>query len=314
MFLINILMGDLLPIIAIIIVGYISGKKNIFNADQTQVMNKLVLTFALPTALFLAIVKSNRDMILSNAKLSLVSLVVILFCFFLSYFCCYKLFKNSHKEAGVCALIAGSPTIGFLGFAVLQPIFGDIPETGVVVGIISIIVNAITIPIGLCMINFGDKNSDSWQKTLLDSFKKPVVWAPILATILVFLGIKVPSDLYPTFALMGSINSGLAVFASGLTLSQHVFKFNIEITWNTILKMIIMPALLLVVGLLFKMESIQIQMMVIAGSLPPAFSGTIISSRLNIYTETGTASLAVSILSFIITAPIWIYVTKLFTA
>jgi len=55
----------------------------------------------------------------------------------------------------VCALIAGSPTIGFLGFAVLDPIYGDTVSTNLVIAIISIVVNAVTIPIGMYLINLG---------------------------------------------------------------------------------------------------------------------------------------------------------------
>ncbi len=48
------------------------------------------------------------------------------------------------------ALIAGSALqIGFLAVLVLDPIYGDSVSTGLVVAIIFIIVNAITIPIGL---------------------------------------------------------------------------------------------------------------------------------------------------------------------
>lgn len=55
----------------------------------------------------------------------------------------------------MCALIAGSPTIGFLGFAVLDPIYGNNVTTNLVIGIVSIVVNAITIPLGLSLINKG---------------------------------------------------------------------------------------------------------------------------------------------------------------
>lgn len=73
-----------------------------------------------------------------------------------------------------------------LGFAVLDPIYGDSVSTGLVVAIISIIVNAITIPIGLYLLNpssgaDGKKNSN--LSALISAAKEPVVWAPVLATI-----------------------------------------------------------------------------------------------------------------------------------
>lgn len=81
----------------------------------------------------------------------------------------------------------------FLGFAVLDPIYGDSVSTGLVVAIISIIVNAITIPIGLYLLNpssgaDGKKNSN--LSALISAAKEPVVWAPVLATILVLVGVK----------------------------------------------------------------------------------------------------------------------------
>lgn len=156
-----------------------------------------------------------------------------------------------------------------------------------------------------------DGKGNSNLSALISAMKEPVVWAPVLATVLVLLGIRIPDELDPSFKLIAQANSGVAVFAAGLTLAAHKFEFSKEIVYNTFLKLILMPLALLLVGLAFNMDSIQLQMMVLAGALPPAFSGIIIASRFNVYTRTGTASLAVSILGFIVTAPLWIYVARL---
>lgn len=313
-FMYTIFMSDLLPIIVILVLGFASGKQGVFTEDQARAFNKLVLNYALPAALFVSLVRANREMILADMKLILISLAVLLFCFFLAFFSAQRLFKRTRAEGAVCALIAGSPTIGFLGFAVLDPIYGDTVSTGLVVAIISIIVNAITIPIGLYLMNpagvDGAKKTDQ-PNALVAAFKEPVVWAPILATVLVLIGIKLPDAIDPTFDLIAKANSGVAVFAAGLTLAANRFEFDGEVVYNTALKLIVMPGLMLLVGLAFHMESLQLQMMVLAGALPPAFSGTIIASRFNVYTRTGTASLAVSVVGFLIAAPIWIYVARM---
>lgn len=149
------------------------------------------------------------------------------------------------------------------------------------------------------------------MSSLMSAVKEPVVWAPVLATVLVLIGIKIPDVWDPTFDLIAKANSGVAVFAAGLTLAANKFEFDKEIVYNTILKLVFMPGLFLLVGLFFNMSSVQLQMMVLAGALPPAFSGIIIASRFNLYTRTGTASLAVSVLGFIIAAPFWIYISRL---
>ena len=310
----DILIKDILPIFVIMFLGYMAGKEGVFKTEDSKVLNKLVLTYALPAALFVSIVKADSAMLFDDLKLTIVSLVVITGMFLWAYFSCYKFFKHTKSEAAVCALISGSPTIGFLGFAVLEPIYGATATTGLVVAIVSIVVNAINIPIGLALMNSGHGAVAKGAKKsnpVIDALKEPVCWAPILAVILVLLDIKFPVILDPNFELIAKANSGVAVFAAGLTLSGMKFQLDKEVVYNTIQKLVLMPAALLVVGMLFHMEGDKLQMMVLAGALPPAFSGIIIGNQNQLYERTGTSSLAFSILLFVIAAPFWIWLTRL---
>ena len=308
----DILIKDILPIFVIMFLGYMAGKEGVFKSEDSKVLNKLVLTYALPAALFVSIVKADSAMLFDDLKLTIVSLVVITGMFLWAYYSCYKFFKHTKSEAAVCALISGSPTIGFLGFAVLEPIYGATATTGLVVAIVSIVVNAINIPIGLALMNSGGSASQAQKgNPVIDALKEPVCWAPILAVILVLLDIKFPAILDPNFELIAKANSGVAVFAAGLTLSSMKFQLDKEVVYNTIQKLILMPLVLLIVGLLFHMEADKLQMMVLAGALPPAFSGIIIGNQNQLYERTGTSSLAFSILLFVIAAPFWIWVTRM---
>ena len=314
----DILIKDILPIFVIMALGYAAGKRGVFTAANAQIFNKLVLTYALPAALFVSIVKADRAMLFDDAKLLIISLVVLVGLFLLSYLSTYKIFKHTKSEAAVSALITGSPTIGFLGFAVLEPIYGSTAATGLVVAIVSIVVNAISIPIGMALLNAGSnggagKAQDGAKKgnPVLEALKAPVCWAPILAVILVLCGIKFPTILDPNFELIAKANSGVAVFAAGLTLSGMKFQLDKEVIYNTCFKLLLMPAVLLIVGLIFKMDPTKLQMMVLAGALPPAFSGIIIGSRYQQYVRTGTSTLAFSIFMFVLAAPLWIWITRM---
>ena len=313
----DILIKDILPIFVIMALGYAAGKRGVFTAANAQIFNKLVLTYALPAALFVSIVKADRTMLFDDGKLLIISLVVLVGLFLLSYLSTYKIFKHTKSEAAVSALITGSPTIGFLGFAVLEPIYGSNASTGLVVAIVSIVVNAVSIPIGMALLNAGSsgagKAQDSAKKgnPVLEALKAPVCWAPILAVILVLFGIKFPTSLDPIFELIAKANSGVAVFAAGLTLSGMKFQLDKEVIYNTCFKLLLMPAVLLIVGLIFKMDPTKLQMMVLAGALPPAFSGIIIGSRYQQYVRTGTSTLAFSIFMFVLAAPLWIWITRM---
>ncbi|MEF2736427.1 MAG: AEC family transporter [Bifidobacterium choerinum] len=372
----KILIDDIVPIIVIMALGYVCGKLSYFDDDQRQGLNKLVLNIALPAALFISIVKATREMLAQDAVLTAIGFVGIIVMFMISYYLCRLMFHRSIQEAAICALIAGSPTIGFLGFAVLDPIYGDTVSTNLVIAIISIVVNAITIPIGMYLINVGqakdrarlsaatvtnskgevkvadkavktpaivatkddeavDPSKDAKQdrnaevmvakssnkgkkknqnlEALINALKQPVCWAPLLAIVLVLIGVRVPASFAPTFDLIAKANSGVAVLAAGLALSTVKFSLGWETLWNTFYRLILTPAAFLGVGLLCGMGSDvnKLSMLVLAVALPPAFSGIIISSRYNIYVKEGASTTAVSTVAFAVTCLLWIWLVPL---
>ncbi|MCI9129605.1 MAG: permease [Eggerthellaceae bacterium] len=373
----KILVEDIVPIIVIMALGYVCGKLRYFDNDQRQGLNKVVLNIALPAALFVSIVKASREMLAADVVLTLISLIGIVGMFMLSYVLCRVMFKHNIQEAAICALIAGSPTIGFLGFAVLDPIYGNSVDTNLVIAIVSIVVNAITIPIGMYLINLGqakdhgkaalaaangtgsskpanvpadssdgkgkklaitpedekkdphaevmaataDKNGHAKRHGIknknlaafVNAMKQPVCWAPVLAIVLVLIGVRIPSEVDPTFELIAKANSGVAVLAAGLALSTVKFSLGKETIWNTFYRLILTPAVFLAVGMLCGMggDVDKLGMLVMAVALPPAFSGVIMSSRYNIYVKEGMSTTAVSTVAFAATCILWVWLVPL---
>lgn len=315
----HIILYAILPIIVVMLAGYLSGEKGIFNGDDAKKFNKVVLDYALPAALFVSIVQASREMLKSDIKLTVISLVGIMGCFMIVYFLfkyCFK--KNTGADAAVMALISGSPTIGFLGFAVLEPVFGTSPTVALVVAIVGIVVNAVGIPVGLSLMNAslekqkpGNTKKESAWKPVLKALMQPVAWMPILAVVWVLAGIPWPDWLSPSFNLIKGANASLAVFSAGITLSAVKVQINWQAILGSIMKMIVMPAVVLVPGLLFKMDPFNLKMLVVACALPPAFSGIIIADEYDTYVATGTSSLTLSIILFIGFCPLWIWITNL---
>lgn len=315
---VHIILYAIVPIIVVMLAGYISGKKNIFTGDDAKKFNKVVLNYALPAALFVSIVQADREMLAADLKLSVISLVGIMACFMLVYFV-FRLFKtNTGADAAISALISGSPTIGFLGFAVLEPIFGTTPTVALVVAIVGIVVNAVGIPVGLSLMNASlekeqpcsAKKQSAWAP-VLHALAQPVAWAPILAVVWVVVGIPWPDWASPSFNLIKGANASMAVFSAGITLSAIKININWQVVLGSILKMVVMPAVILALGLLFSMDPLNLKMLVVAAALPPAFSGIIIADEYGRYVADGTSSLTLSVILFIAFCPLWIWITDL---
>ncbi len=314
----HVILYAIVPIIVVMLAGYISGKKKIFSGDDAKKFNKVVLDYALPAALFVSIVQATREDLVKDIKLTLVSTIGIMACFMIVYFVFRMFKKNTGADAAVSALISGSPTIGFLGFAVLEPIFGTSPSVALVVAIVGIVVNAIGIPVGLSLMNAslekqnpGSTKKESAWKPVIHALEQPVAWAPILAVIWVVVGLPWPSYLSPSFDLIAKANASMAVFSAGITLAAIKFTINWQAILGSIMKMVMMPAVVLILGLLFHMEPLNLKMLVVAAALPPAFSGIIIADEYNTYVATGTSSLTLSVILFIGFCPLWIWLTEL---
>ncbi len=316
----HVILYAIVPIIVVMLAGFFSGKAGIFNGEDAKKFNKVVLDYALPAALFISIVQSSREMLAADIKLSLISLVGIMACFMIVYFV-FRMFKgNTGADAAISALISGSPTIGFLGFAVLEPIFGTTPAVALVVAIVGIVVNAVGIPVGLSLMNAslekqkpGSTKGESAWKPVINALEQPVAWAPILAVVWVVVGIPWPAWLSPSFDLIKGANASLAVFSAGITLSSVKIQLNWQAVLGSILKMVMMPAVILLLGLIFKMDVLNLKMLVVAAALPPAFSGIIIADEYDTYVATGTTSLTLSVILFVGFCPLWLWITDLCT-
>lgn len=263
----NIIFNDIVPIFVVMALGYAGAKMNAFTPSQTQALNKVVLNFALPAALFVSITKATREMLFEDLTLTLVSLIGIVALFFVCYWVCRKVFHHTVAEAAVCGLTAGSPTIGFLGFAVLDPIYGATTQTGLVVAIVAIVANAVIIPIGMYLMSLagamgsGNGSSSGTGSAILNAVRQPVVWCPTLAVVFVLLGIKLPAAVYPSFDLIAHANSGVAVFAAGLALATVKFSVNTEILWNAIFRVFITPLCIAIAAILCGLSGEKLSML-----------------------------------------------------
>lgn len=319
LFMLHVILYAIVPIVVVMLAGFISGKRGIFTGADAKKFNKVVLDYALPAALFVSIVRASREDLAKDLKLTLVSLAGIMGCFMLVYFVfkyCFK--KNTGADAAVSALISGSPTIGFLGFAVLEPIFGTTPAVALAVAIVGIVVNAVGIPVGLSLMNAslekqqpGSTKKGSAWKPVVHALEQPVAWAPILAVILVVCGLHWPDWLSPSFDLIAKANASLAVFSAGITLSAIKFTINRQVVLGSLMKMVLMPLVVLILGLFVGMDAFNLKMLVISAALPPAFSGIIIADVYNTYVATGTSSLTLSMILFIGFCPLWIWLTDI---
>ncbi|AUC99127.1 hypothetical protein CWS35_36445 [Bradyrhizobium sp. SK17] len=300
---------DTASVLFVLALGYFSGKRSMFTQDQAEGFNRLVLNYCLPAMLFVSIAHSTRQQLWSD-RTTLVAAAIVLMGWYLASLAVAKFFfGHSREEAVIAGLSASTPTVGFLGIAVLAPLFGA--GAALTVATVALVVNLVLVPLGVIL---AAPASTKLSAALMQAIEQPIVIAPMIATAMVAAGIRFPSVADAPLALIGHATSGVAVFTAGLVLAAHTFRLNLEVAWNVVIKLVLMPASMLALGLAYGIGGEMLEQLILIVALPPVFAGMILAVRYNTYVEIASSTLITNTLLFVVAAPAWIAVARSFGA
>lgn len=241
----------LIPILFVLGLGFWAGRARQFDADQVQGFNELVLDFALPATLFVGVVTTSRS-VLSGAVPFLIALIIA----FPGVFLVVATFSSLilHRALGAAGLQAATVSFSnavFAGIPTFTPLFGQ--SSTLSIALAALVLNVTITPITVTMLEYDQSRSPPEStrsvaglvgRSLSGSFRKPVVLAPVLATILVLLGVTVPTQIESMLNLIGSATSGVALFVAGLILAAHPFRLTLETSGNALVKVIVQPVVM----------------------------------------------------------------------
>ena len=134
----------------------------------------------------------------------------------------------------------------------------------------NLIYTVIIIPLTLLMISSSGKGSI--VKNLKNAVMQPLVFLPILGSILAISGIKLPEILENAVNELGKTSGGVALFFLGLLISGIKFKLNFEIAFNVFVKNFVQGGLILGTGWLLGLEGDLLKSAFLIGVLPTAMA------------------------------------------
>jgi hypothetical protein len=96
----------------------------------------------------------------------------------------------------------------------------------------------------------------------------PVVWAPVLALVLVLAGVQLPDVLVNAMKLLGSATTGVALFATGIVLFAQRITVSRFVVGAVAARNVVAPALLWVILAAIGMAHTDLRLEVLANALP----------------------------------------------
>jgi malonate transporter len=76
------------------------------------------------------------------------------------------------------------------------------------------------------------------------TLRPPVVWAALLALVLILFNLHFPASMEDSLRLLGSATGGVALFASGIVLYLRRVAFNLTVGVAVIARNIVIPAVI----------------------------------------------------------------------
>lgn len=305
----------LLPIVVTLALGYLAGKLQDFKQGQSSTLNTLVMKFALPMSLFAGLMSTPKKDIIGNPSLFLWMFIGMIGSYFIILVLLKVFGKNSSDVAGLRSLAMAGPAIPFVGTSVLAAIIGT--ESALPIAIGSLLMNIIQVPVTLMLISSAQSKSansvqekPNFKKVIWNAVKEPIVWAPVLAFILVMFGLELPDILKGSFTLLGKSTGGVALFASGLTLYSTKISISKSVIFNTLVKNIAIPGIILCLMLLFKVDMKDIQAVVVSLAIPSASMCVILGIEYKTAEKEMASTLGISTIFSILTMAAFIAITS----
>ena len=247
------ILSALAPIVFTLLLGFVAAWRHDFGPKEASVLNRMVLLYAVPLALFVVTVGTPRTDLVQDIAFVVAIFVAIVGFYVLVFVLFNFVFRFSLSESVLAALAASSPAVPFMGPAILGDLFGK--TSAVTIAIASLVINLIVVPVtifGLALgrtpaaITGSATTHSAFTEKLLETVKQPIVWAPVLAFVFVLCNVRVPSIVDHGLSLLGQATSGVALFASGIMLAAHKIQIDRTALSLALLKNIVQPALVLV--------------------------------------------------------------------
>src|ERR1700691_5914388 len=187
--LVQTILSALAPIVFTLLLGFVAAWRHDFGPKEASVLNRMVLLYAVPLALFVGTVGTPRADLVQDIAFVVAICVAIVGLYALVFLLFRFVFRFPLSESVLAAFTASAPAVPFMGPAILGDLFGK--ASAVPIAIAALIINLIVVPItilGLALekTSIGTTAPPTtrhsvFTEKLLETVKQPIVWAPLLA-------------------------------------------------------------------------------------------------------------------------------------
>lgn len=305
------------PILLTVAVGWLIVRIRLLEASRADVLTTLFLHVFAP-ALIVSLLAKQQLASLLDTSFILATLFLMLGLYGGLFVVNVVLLR---RGLGVSAFSAFAGTKFNTVVVGLPVLLANLGHHAIIPTIINLVVAYFTIlPLTLILSDFSRSGSLTGEAALgvvLAAMKKmithPLVVATMLGLLLAGTGVVLPGWLDRTLLTLGSATIPSALFAVGMALSAPSIRENAaEIAGISAVRVILSPALALVVAKLFRLSPVFAIALVVSFSLPTAKMVLPLAEEHGTYVEQTAGIIAVTTASLVAVLPVVIWVCERF--
>jgi predicted permease len=295
-----------LPVFAIILAGYLSGKAKLLGSASSEALNKFVYWMALPPVLFLGTARRPLAELLNGPFIG-----AFLGSMLLVYALGALLGRLLHRERSeiLCmqGLSACFANTGYMGIPLFLAAFGADKLAPAILA--TVIMSAIMVGIAVIWLEFAASHGHGLGKALKDVgkaiAKNPLIVSTAAGVLwsVTLPHVALPQPLVTFGELIGAAAGPCALVAIGLFLATRDIKAPLgEIGWVVALKLLAHPLLCWLLTLtLFPMDPFWTASAIILAALPTGALTFVVATQYRIYIERTSAAILVSTVVSVVT-------------
>jgi predicted permease len=238
----------LLPLILIVVAGFLSIKKRLFSQQFVAETSKFVLYVSLPAVIVSSLISIELTQVI-DLNFMLIYAIAGLVSMTASIVISRYMFKFNWTESYINGLGSGMPNSAFVGLPIVLSLYnGQYVEAFLMCVLVE---NLVFIPISLVLLEFAQGKSASWKVQVMGVLervsKNPIILAILFALMVNITGVTLPDFVADSVSIFAKTSVALALFAIGGALGQSLqFEQYKRIAFVSSMKLVFFPLVVLI--------------------------------------------------------------------
>ncbi len=269
------ILNQTIIMLILILVGVLCAKTKIISKSANKELSAFVLQVVNPILIFMSFQTEYRTELVKNLLITF-GLSVLAFAVMIA--ATYPLIrKKNGGDYSIERFASVYSNCAFMGIPLISALFGD--EGVFCLTAFITVFNIFVWTHGVILIS-GERDFHQ----VLKVFYSPTIIAIVLGIIMFFARIRIPSVPAQALEFISDLNTPLAMIVSGVTMSETNILGMLKkpgVYKVCAIRLIILPALLVILLSLFNIEPLVRNTIIIAAAAPPAAMCTLFSIKYN---------------------------------